>query len=441
MPTTRLNLEGRFLMTRKFGKIVVKPSKAHPKWIEASYLTPPEAFSEWPDLPNRQTATFPYSQDGRDEAAAWLARARHRIEADVWEPERIVKRKTKDTVLTFGEYAAKWLEMRENEGLHVSTIYGIRCTVKRLNAAFGSMPIGKITSADIERFAATLPKDHPYVGRELLSKLRQILAAAATPDQDGIAVIGKSPFTMQVRKPAPREETPAATPRQLRLIHDAMPRKFQLAITLAVSCGGLRIGEVCALQRGDIDLDNRLIHIRRTRLMRAHGIAGPPKTTRSRRTEPIPEAIIPELAAHLDEYVATPPDSWIFPSPLAPDRPISTDALREAYAKARIAAGREDLRFHDLRSTALTMLAQQGATVRELMAAAGHSTATMAMHYQRLSADRQRTLADKVAASITSTQTDTAPSSAENDKDKEIAELKKQIAQLKALASSQQESE
>lgn len=84
-------------MVRKFGKIVVKPSKANPKWIEASYLTPVSAFSEWPDLPNRQTATFPCTQDGRDEAAAWLTRARRRIEADVWEPERIVKRKAKDT--------------------------------------------------------------------------------------------------------------------------------------------------------------------------------------------------------------------------------------------------------------------------------------------------------------------------------------------------------
>ncbi len=74
-------------------------------------------------------------------------------------------------------------------------------------------------------------------------------------------------------------------------------------------------------------------------------------------------------------------------SPLDHDRPISTDAMRDAYVKARRAAGREDLRFHDLRSTALTMLAQQGATVRELMAAAGHSTAIMAMHYQRLSED------------------------------------------------------
>ena len=173
-----------------------------------SYLTPVSAFSEWPDLPNRQTATFPCTQDGRDEAAAWLTKARRRIEADVWEPERIAKRKAKDHALTFAEYTAKWLKTREGEGLHTNTIYSIRCTVKRLTAVFGDMPIGKITSADIERFAATLPKDHPYVGRELLSKLRQILDAAATPDQDGIAVIAKSPFAMQVRKPAPRRRHP-----------------------------------------------------------------------------------------------------------------------------------------------------------------------------------------------------------------------------------------
>ncbi len=100
-------------MVRKFGKIVVKPSKANPKWIEASDPYARGRLLEWPDLPNRQTATSPCTQDGRDEAAAWLTRARRRIEADVWEPERIVKRKAKETRPPFGEYAAKWLETRE----------------------------------------------------------------------------------------------------------------------------------------------------------------------------------------------------------------------------------------------------------------------------------------------------------------------------------------
>ena len=55
----------------------------------------------------------------------------------------------------------------------------------------------------------------------------------------------------------------------------------------------------------------------------------------------------------------------------------------------------------------------------------------MAMHYQRLSKDRQRALADKVAASITTPQRDVTVS-AESDKDREIARLRARLAELEA---------
>lgn len=55
----------------------------------------------------------------------------------------------------------------------------------------------------------------------------------------------------------------------------------------------------------------------------------------------------------------------------------------------------------------------------------------MAMHYQRLSKDRQRALADKVAANITTPQRDVTVS-AESDKDKEIARLRARLAELEA---------
>ena len=35
---------------RRFGKIVVKPNKSNPKYIEASYPTPVDAFGQWPGL-------------------------------------------------------------------------------------------------------------------------------------------------------------------------------------------------------------------------------------------------------------------------------------------------------------------------------------------------------------------------------------------------------
>ena len=48
---------------RRFGKIVVKPNKTNPKYLEASYPTPVEAFDQWPGLSMRQTTTFPLTQD------------------------------------------------------------------------------------------------------------------------------------------------------------------------------------------------------------------------------------------------------------------------------------------------------------------------------------------------------------------------------------------
>ncbi len=56
----------------------------------------------------------------------------------------------------------------------------------------------------------------------------------------------------------------------------------------------------------------------------------------------------------------------------------------------------------------------------------------MAMHYQRLSKDRQRAFADKVAASIATPQSD-ATVSTESDKDREIAKLRARLAELETM--------
>ena len=52
--------------------------------------------------------------------------------------------------------------------------------------------------------------------------------------------------------------------------------------------------------------------------------------------------------------------------------------MHDAFHAARDAAGRPDLRFHDLRHTGATLAAAAGATVAELMARIGHTTPAMA---------------------------------------------------------------
>ena len=69
----------------------------------------------------------------------------------------------------------------------------------------------------------------------------------------------------------------------------------------------------------------------------------------------------------------------------------------KVYRPARAAAGRPDLRWHDLRHTGATLAAQAGATTRELMDRLGHSTSTMAMRYQHVADDRPAEIARRLS--------------------------------------------
>ncbi len=73
------------------------------------------------------------------------------------------------------------------------------------------------------------------------------------------------------------------------------------------------------------------------------------------------------------------------------------NTLSKTYHRARQVAGRPDLRFHDLRHSAATMAAQAGATLAELMARMGHSTAKAALVYQHVAEGRDRIIADRMA--------------------------------------------
>ena len=76
---------------------------------------------------------------------------------------------------------------------------------------------------------------------------------------------------------------------------------------------------------------------------------------------------------------------------------LTPGGLYDWYYPARRAAGRPDLRFHDLRHTGATLAAATGATIAELMRRLGHSTAQAAMRYQHAADDRDRAIAEALS--------------------------------------------
>lgn len=116
-----------------------------------------------------------------------------------------------------------------------------------------------------------------------------------------------------------------------------------------------------------------------------------PKSDAGVRDVAIPPHIIPQIETHLSKYVGGKHDSLIFANESGGHLQPST--LYRHWYKARGAAGRKDLRWHDLRHSGAVLAAATGASLAELMARLGHSTPQAAMRYQHAAQGRDRQIA------------------------------------------------
>ncbi|OZG57882.1 site-specific recombinase, phage integrase family [Bifidobacterium tissieri] len=425
---------------RSFGRIEYRPNSTSPTRVVAAYPTPAAAFARWPGLPKRISRSFPIEQES--EAVAWLDGERRRMDAGVWEPPTVREKKAETVGLTFDEYFPDWLEQRRYKGnpLRPGTKYRLRRDYENhIQPALGSTSMSRVTQAMADRFRDGLRADQPAMRRNVMKLLAEILRSAALPGEDGSEpIIPRYPLTRSEATPRREREIIPATPAQVRRIMDMMPDAYRLTVELGCAVE-LRIGEVCALQRRDIILATRRLHVHRTRTtMDPESTTGSPKTSGSERWEPIPETILP----HLQEHLASLPegdDAWLFPAIRDPSQPVHPNTLRGWYDAARKAAHRPDLRFHDLRHTGLTWLALEGATLRELMDAGGHTSADVALLYQHSMDDRRRDLANKVGERL---YEDTTPDGLRarireiNDRIRELEEERDGLrSQLEAISS------
>jgi integrase len=84
-----------------------------------------------------------------------------------------------------------------------------------------------------------------------------------------------------------------------------------------------------------------------------------PKSDAGVRDVAIPSALMPLVREHLLAHTAPGPDGLLFPSRHDATQHMRQSALTRVYYPARKAAGRPDLRFHDLRHTARCWLRRQ----------------------------------------------------------------------------------
>ena len=243
----------------------------------------------------------PMTFKSEDDAIAWVSARRAEIEMEVWAPDAAARGAMQRSAPTFGAYATAWLEGRKTKGreLRPTTRYHYQQVLDiYINPTFGEKRIDRITVDDVNNWYDELAPGKETVRAQAYSLLRTILTTAASTQPKPLipfnpAHIRGAGNVQRVHKVRP------ASLEELEMIVAEMPDRYRLMALLAAWCA-MRFGELAELRRGDIDLRDKRVKIRRG-VVRVGGefIVGPPKTDAGIRDVAIPPHLIPAVEAHL----------------------------------------------------------------------------------------------------------------------------------------------
>ncbi|MCK0112840.1 site-specific integrase [Ornithinimicrobium sp. F0845] len=342
-----------------------------------------------PDLARH---TAPHTFLAKVDAEAWLAKECALVNSDGWvAPKRRVELAERLAPPTFDEFARQWLTDRS---LKPRTREGYEHLLRRyLEPEFGDLLVSDLTPALVRRWWAGLSPDHPTVNARAYALLRAILTTAVTDE-----LLASNPGRVRAASnPPTKKEIRPATLAELDVLVKEMPDQLGALVLLCAWCA-LRVGEVLELRRRDLDLNHGVVKVTRAvSWVRGKPIIGTPKSAAGTREVSVPPHIVPALEQHLEIHVGQEANALLFPSMRDHQRHLQPTVLHTAWRKARAAAGREDLRIHDLRHTGATMAAMTGATLAELQARLGHSTVAAALRYQHAAQGRDAEIAAKLS--------------------------------------------
>lgn len=360
------------------------------------------------------TAPMTFQTEG--DARIWLETERRLIESGQWTPpaDREHERREVQAALaarmTLGNYARQWMESntdlrptsrsRYESSLRYYILAQpvIKGSVRtyRTRVSLGDVQLDEITRAQVNAWWQALPRTTHRRSCDLAYSLLRTFCLAAVED----GLMAASPVHVRgAGRPSQIRNLEPLTPVQVLEIADAMPTRWRLGVLLGAWCA-LRSGEVRELRRSDINLERGTVRISRG-IVRAGQVShiGAPKTPAGIRTVHIPSSLLDDVRAHLRDNTQIGPNGLLFWD--AQGNNVDDRTWRKAWLRACATAGVTDVRFHDLRHVGLTYTAVAGATLRELQAIAGHTTAAMAMRYQEIADDHLQEVVRGLDAIIT----------------------------------------
>lgn len=319
--------------------------------------------------------------------------------------EKIGPKKTSAVEKSFEEVLWLWLETNllnykpatENKYRYMMEVHII--------PELGRVPVSQITTLMVNTFlrkklnSGRLDKKGGLSAAYVRSMMLIINAALEYAVNEQFC----QPLRTPIYRPTPtKKELPifsVAEQKKLETYLLSRMNRTNLGILISLHTG-LRIGEICALSWEDIDMKEKVIHVRATisrvresatdRISESHLILGSPKTKASVRDIPISS----DLNAILKEMYQYAPSNYVISDK---ESFISPRTYEYRYHKVLEKCGLSSLNYHALRHTFATRCIEVGVDVKTLSEILGHSNVSTTLNtYVHSSMDLKRMQLEKL---------------------------------------------
>lgn len=297
--------------------------------------------------------------------------------------------------ITVGEWMERWLSDVVKPNKTHRTYATHRQQVRsHIIPASGRVKLEALRKAHVDRLYADLLRPKPQGAGLAPSSVRRVHAVLHAALEEAVRgdLIPRNPAA-HVNKPKVRQqEIEPLDAQQARTFLDAAKGDRFEALYVLCLMAGLRQGEALALRWSDIDLDKGTLRVSRQlqRVRRDGDKSGTlefsePKNA-SRRTVGLPRRAVSALRSHrkrqLEDQLragALWQDNGLVFTNLTGGPLDAQNIVNRSYKPLLKRAGLPAIRFHDLRHSCLSLLAQRGEPIRDLQALAGHATAAFTL--------------------------------------------------------------
>jgi integrase len=303
-----------------------------------------------------QRGGFASEQDARDALERELERLRR---------ERRIPRS-----LTLAELVETYLAQHDVQPV---TIEKLRYLLSKATAVFGDRKIGELTSQEIAEWRMKLSPGYRF---EATQALRQVLYRAVA-----WGMIDINPAKVGVDNPVRRrkEQHPFESWAELEAVAEAIGRRYGPMILFAAATG-LRPAEWIALERRDVDREERVVYVRRSF---TRGQLKVPKTEASMRAVPLQARALDALD-RIEDCNGSP---LLFPGERGGYLDIHHFRPFRWQPAQQVAGINPVRRVYDLRHTFATFALRAGISTFDLSRYMGASLTMIDRHYGHLARD------------------------------------------------------